>query len=285
VFAISATLLVLDIRVAPGLGSAQLSQALRDQLPAIAAYAFSFGVIGQLWLFHHRTFGFIARVDTALLVRSLVLLALIAFIPFPVRLLSDYHDQPAAVAIYMATFTAATTVQRLVWVYATGHPHLLSRPVPSGLRVVLAVGAVLAVLVAIAGAVQAFRSPPSDSTLRDRRAWRRYGLIVGLELAVAGAGAAALAAAGQSDFVPVWVCAVVGVHMCPLASLLGDRLLVPLEVLLAAVALVALAAGLAGWVPPSTVTGLGAGVLLTLFAAIALAGVELGTATARAGRR
>jgi TMEM175 potassium channel family protein len=61
VFAISATLLVLDIRIAPGLGSAQLSQALRDQLPAIAAYAFSFGVIGQLWLFHHRTFGFIAR--------------------------------------------------------------------------------------------------------------------------------------------------------------------------------------------------------------------------------
>jgi len=134
VFAISATLLVLDIRIAPGLGSAQLSQALRDQLPAVAAYAFSFGVIGQLWLFHHRTFGFIARVDTALLVRSLVLLALIAFIPFPVRLLSDYHDQPAAVAIYMATFTAATTVQRLVWVYATGHPHLLSRPVPEKLR-------------------------------------------------------------------------------------------------------------------------------------------------------
>jgi hypothetical protein len=39
-------------------------------------------------------------------VRSLVLLALIAFMPFPVRPLSDYHDQPAAVAVYMATFTA-----------------------------------------------------------------------------------------------------------------------------------------------------------------------------------
>ena len=134
VFAISATLLVLDVRVPPGLGSAQFAQALRDQLPAIAAYAFSFGVIGQLWLFHHRIFGFIARADTAILVRSLVLLALIAFIPFPVRLLSDYHDQPAAVAIYMATFTAASTVQRLLWVYASGRPHLLARPVPDDLR-------------------------------------------------------------------------------------------------------------------------------------------------------
>jgi hypothetical protein len=55
VFAISATLLALDIRVPAGLSSAQFLPALRDQLPAIAAYAFSFGVIGQLWLFHHRS--------------------------------------------------------------------------------------------------------------------------------------------------------------------------------------------------------------------------------------
>jgi hypothetical protein len=47
---------------------------------------------------------------------------------------------------------------------------------------------------------------------------------------------------------------------------------VPLGVLLAAVAVVALAAGLAGRVPPSTVTGLGAGALLTLFGAVALVG-------------
>jgi hypothetical protein len=93
-----------------------------------------------------------------------------------------------------------------------------------------------------------------------------------LAVAVAGVGAAALGAAGQSDFIPAWVCAVVGVHMFPLASLLGDRLLVPLGTLLAAVAVVAAGAGLAGWVPPSTVTGLGAGVLLTLFGAVALAG-------------
>jgi hypothetical protein len=39
-------------------------------------------------------------------------------------------------------------------------------------------------------------------------------------------------------------------------------------VLLAAVTLVALAAGLAGRVPPGTVTGRGAGVLLTRFAGV-----------------
>jgi hypothetical protein len=142
---------------------------------------------------------------------------------------------------------------------------------------VLAAGGVLAVLVAVAGGVQAFRSPVSDSSLHDRRAWRRYGLIVGVEFA--------LAAAGQSDYIPVWVCAVVGVHLFPLASLLRDRLLVALGVLLAGVALAALVAGVADWVPPSTVTGLGAGVLLTLFAATALTGVDVGTARTGAGRR
>lgn len=141
----------------------------------------------------------------------------------------------------------------------------------AGLRVALAVGGALALLVAVAGGVQAFRSPASDSTLHDRRAWRRYGLIVGVEFALAGAGAAALAATGHGDLVPVWVCAVVAAHMLPLASLLGDRLLVALGGLLAAVALAALVAALATTVPASTVTGLGAGVLLTLFAAVALA--------------
>ena len=143
----------------------------------------------------------------------------------------------------------------------------------AGLRVALAVGGVLALLVAVAGGVQAFRSPASDSTLHDRRAWRRCGLIVGVEFALAGAGAAALAAAGQSDYIPVWVCAVVAVHLFPLASVLRDRLLVALGMLLAAVALAALAAGL------------GAGVLLTLFAATALAGVEVGASGKGASRR
>jgi hypothetical protein len=42
---------------------------------------------------------------------------------------------------------------------------------------------------------------------------------------------------------------------------------------------VALLAGLTTQVPASTVTGIGAGVLLTVFAAMALAGVRVETAT------
>ena len=97
-------------------------------------------------------------------------------------------------------------------------------------------------------------------------------LIEGLvEFSLAGVGAAVLAVAGQGDFIPVWVCAVVGVHFFPLASLLEDRLLVALGASLTTVALVA---GLVTGVAPGTVTGVGAGTLLTGFAVAALAGAR-----------
>jgi hypothetical protein len=50
------------------------------------------------------------------------------------------------------------------------------------------------------------------------------------------------------------VCAVVGVHFFALASLLEDRLLVPLGASMTTVALVALVAALAAGIAPSTVT-------------------------------
>jgi hypothetical protein len=141
-----------------------------------------------------------------------------------------------------------------------------------GLQVWLAVAGVVAALVALAGGVQAFRSPASTGVVHDRQARRRYGLAVGLEFTLAGVGAAILAVAGQIDFILVWVCAVVGVHFFPLASLLEDRLPVTLGASVTTVALLALMAGLATGVAPSTVTGVGAGTLLTGFALATLAG-------------
>ena len=140
-----------------------------------------------------------------------------------------------------------------------------------GLRVGLAVAGVAAALVALAGGVLAFRGPASNGVLHDRQARRRYALTVGVEFALAGAGAAVLAVAGQGDFIPAWVCAVVGVHFFPLASLLEDRRLVPLGASVITVALVAVVAGLAAGIAPSTVTGVGAGTVLTGFAVAALA--------------
>jgi uncharacterized membrane protein len=136
VFAIAITLLTLNLEVPPGLHGADLTSALHQVLPALGAYVLSFVILGQLWLAHHRIFGVIARVDYAVLVRNLVFLGLIAIMPFPVRLLSDYTKRPLAVAIYAVAFITAMQLQRLIWLDVTRpeHRELLREPVPDEVR-------------------------------------------------------------------------------------------------------------------------------------------------------
>ena len=95
--------------------------------------------------------------------------------------------------------------------------------------------------------------------MADHGVRRRYSIIVGLEFGLLGAGAAVLGATGQARWIPVWICAGVGVHFFPLASTLANRSLRLLGVLLFGVAAAALATGLASATAPSTVTGAGAG--------------------------
>jgi uncharacterized membrane protein len=136
IFAIAITLLTLNIEVPPGLHGADFTTALHQLLPALGAYALSFVILGQLWLAHHRIFGVIARVDYAVLLRNLAFLGLIAIMPFPVRLLSDYANRPLAVAIYAVAFIAAMQLQRVIWLDVTRpeRRNLLREPVPDQIR-------------------------------------------------------------------------------------------------------------------------------------------------------
>jgi fumarate reductase subunit D len=136
IFAIAITLLTLNLQVPAGLRGADFTRALHQTLPALGAYVLSFVILGQLWLAHHRIFGVIARVDDAVLVRNLVFLGLIAIMPFPVRLLSDYTRQPVAVAIYALGFITAMQLQRVIWLDVTRPEHrdLLREPVPEEVR-------------------------------------------------------------------------------------------------------------------------------------------------------
>jgi hypothetical protein len=136
---------------------------------------------------------------------------------------------------------------------------------PSWLVIPLAVGTALGALLAVIGVVVTKRSAGPLPVMTDPAVRRRYSIIVGLEFGLLGAGAAALGAAGHYQWVPVWICFGVGVHFFPLASTLQNPTLRPLGVLLAAVAVVALVAGLDSAVAPATVTGLGAGLGLLAF--------------------
>jgi uncharacterized membrane protein len=136
IFAIAITLLTINLEVRPGLHGAAFTTALHQLLPALGAYALSFLILGQLWLAHHRIFGVIARVDYVVLRRNLLFLGLIAIMPFPVRLLSDYTRRPLAVAIYAVAFITAMQLQRLIWLDVTRPEHrdVLREPVPDEVR-------------------------------------------------------------------------------------------------------------------------------------------------------
>ena len=133
---------------------------------------------------------------------------------------------------------------------------------PSWLVIPLAVGTALGALLAATGVVVTERSTGPLPAASDLAVRRRYSIIVGLEFGLLGVGAAVLGATGHYQWIPVWICFGVGVHFFPLASTLQNPTLRPLGALLVAVAGVALVAGLATAVAPSTVTGAGAGLCL-----------------------
>ena len=127
VFAIAATLLIIDVSVhAPG---AELGAALKHSWPQYVAYAVSFLGIGNWWVNHHAFMGVIDRVDRTLLFSTIAFLACIAFLPFPTRLVAEHFRDDgvrAATITYGLTVTAAATCVTFVWLYAARRRRLIA---------------------------------------------------------------------------------------------------------------------------------------------------------------
>jgi uncharacterized membrane protein len=128
VFAIAATLLVLELKV-PHVEPGGLSYALLQRWPAYATYVVSFLTIGIIWVNHHAVMDRIKNVNRLLLFLNLVFLMAVAAIPFPTALLADYlhagHDERLASAIYGATMALMGIAFGLIWAYAVLREDLL----------------------------------------------------------------------------------------------------------------------------------------------------------------
>jgi uncharacterized membrane protein len=120
VFAIAATLLILDVR-ADSRGAHGLADALEHAWPQYAAYAISFLTIGILWVNHHACFDQIGRADRRFLFINVAFLACVAFVPFPTRLVAEHlrdgNLRPAAIA-YGITLIATALGFAAFWFYA-----------------------------------------------------------------------------------------------------------------------------------------------------------------------
>lgn len=109
VFAIAITLLAINLHTPdPEIASnAGFLRALGDDWRSLLAFVISFWVIGMFWLAHHRIYALIVRWDSGLLFRNLLVLLLVALIPWPTRMLAEGGDLSSVTIVY-ALFVSAT---------------------------------------------------------------------------------------------------------------------------------------------------------------------------------
>jgi uncharacterized membrane protein len=124
IFAIAATLLVLEVHSAGG----SVAHGLVHAWPSYAAYAISFMTIGIVWANHHTVFSQIARVDRTFLMINVFFLMVVAFSPFPTRDLAENlrHGSHAAAFAYGLTFTLMALSYATLWFYAARGRRLLA---------------------------------------------------------------------------------------------------------------------------------------------------------------
>ncbi len=132
VFAIAATLLVLEFSVDVSNG-ADLGSQLLHLWPSYLAYVTSFVTIGIIWINHHWCVATMARTDRTLLFINVLLLMTIAFLPFPTKLVAQFLQKPgeqAAVLAYAATFVVMSILYNVWWRYASRGRRLIADDVP-----------------------------------------------------------------------------------------------------------------------------------------------------------
>jgi uncharacterized membrane protein len=137
VFAIAATLLVLEFHAAPG---SHLGKELLHLWPSYLAYVTSFVTIGIIWMNHHHTVSLLGRTDRTLLFLNILLLLTIAFLPFPTKLVAQNlrgDGEQAAALAYAATFVLMAALHLIWWRYARDDRRLIADDTPdSALRAV-----------------------------------------------------------------------------------------------------------------------------------------------------
>ena len=121
IFAIAATLLVLDLTI-PAVTSKDVGDQLVDQWPSYVAYLVSFATIGSAWLNHSVITEYLDRANAILLRLNLALLFFVSVLPFPTHMLAEYlsneGDERIAVTVYGLNLLAISGFIAIVWHYA-----------------------------------------------------------------------------------------------------------------------------------------------------------------------
>jgi uncharacterized membrane protein len=133
VFAIAATLLVLELRVpiiSHNLSITDLWEKIGEMWPSYLAFLLSFGTILIIWVNHHYTIRLLHQISKPFLYANGFLLLTITVFPFPTAVLAEYINTkfaPAAVAIYSLA-CLLINVAFVIWWSSMRTPVYLIKP-------------------------------------------------------------------------------------------------------------------------------------------------------------
>lgn len=151
VFAIAATLLVLDLTTHP-LGrvrsDADMWAALGGMWPLFFNFALSFGLLCLLWVEHVRQFEHIADVDGMLIWLNNARLLFIVLVPFATGLTTEYEDYLAGRLAMPVVFLSAILCSWLQWRWAMRRRETMLPGMSEGDAAAYGRGALSALLIA-----------------------------------------------------------------------------------------------------------------------------------------
>lgn len=122
IFAIAATLLVLDLSI-DGFGAVKSDGRLWDALVGLGdhftSFIISFLLLCLLWVVHTRQFEHVRRVDSTVLTLNSLRLLAVVLIPFTTSINSAYNALPLGRALMPANFFAVILFGSMQWFYLT----------------------------------------------------------------------------------------------------------------------------------------------------------------------
>ena len=123
VFAIAITLLIIEIHpphLEHGASDVAQWQALASLIPKFVGYVVGFWVIGMFWMGHHRSYALAKHYSGAILPWNLMLLMMIAFMPFVTGYFSSNFGERVPSLVYCLAVLSAALLNLKVNQTATG---------------------------------------------------------------------------------------------------------------------------------------------------------------------
>jgi uncharacterized membrane protein len=132
VYAIALTLIVVGVGV-PTLqhsgAASELWEGLGDHLSEFISFLIGVLVLGFYWPAHQASFDQLRAIDRGYVIWTMLYLGAIAFLPYPIRLVGSYSDNPVAWAIFAANLAVVSGLEAALFARAWRH-HLLRDELP-----------------------------------------------------------------------------------------------------------------------------------------------------------